>query len=363
MRTEQDRQRGRRGAGSMRELGPGRYEIRWSDRRGIPRSRTVHGTADDAAQALRIETAKRDTGQAIDAGTMRLSAYIGHAEPSPTGWLAAVRPALRPRSFTRYADICRLYIVPTLGPVRLDRLTPEHVTDAMAEWADAGASPASIAYRVRILRMILGRAMKARRVAYNAATLIDLPAFVPADIVPPDEAEVSAILRAVAGSDLELAYAIAIATGIRQGELLALRWRDIDLEAGLVTIRASRVYGLDQIGAPKTRAGRRVIPLPAWCIAILRRHELTPDRYLIQTRTGRPLDARNLLRRHHRLMAELGMPRYRWHDLRHYAATRLLSRGVPLAVIGRYLGHADYSTTVDTYGHLELGGTAEAMER
>lgn len=353
-----------RGDGTYRELGPERYEIRWRDRRGTQQSKVVRGTSEDALRELRARTAARDAGVVATGRDMRLDAWLGRVEPTPAGWLAMVTPGLRPRSATRYADIVRLYLVPALGRVRLGDLTPEHVTGAMDEWAMAGASASSIAYRVRILRMALGRALQARRVVYNAAALVDLPAWRPAEITPPDEHAIDAILARVAGTPLEVAYALAIGTGIRQGELLALRWRDVDLGTGLVTIRASRVYGSTLIGAPKTRAGRRVLPLPGWTHTILARHHGHPDSYLIATSSGRPLDARNLLRRHQRLCAELGLPPSRWHDLRHYAATRLLQRGVSVAMVGRYLGHADLSTTVDTYGHLVVDrDTAAAMDR
>ena len=258
----------------------------------------------------------------------------------------------------------RIHLVPAFGRRRLKDLSPEDVTDAMNDWALAGASPIAIAYRVRVLRMALRRAMKARRIAYNAADLVDLPAWRPAEVTLPDEADVELLLRAAVGTRMEVPYAMAIGTGIRQGELLALRWRDVDFEAGVVNIRSSLVYGSELVGAPKTRAGRRTLPLPSWVRVILAKHRALPNAYLVPTSSGRPLEARNLLRRHYRLCDELGIPRCRWHDFRHYAATRVLERTGRLDSVKRFMGHAQLSTTVDTYGHLVIErDVAEALER
>jgi integrase len=210
--------------------------------------------------------------------------------------------------------------------------------------------------------MILGRAHAAGRVKRNVARLVDIPTYERAPIHPPTADDVRRIMRAVAGTPDEAAYALAIGTGMRQGELLALRWRDVDLDARVAHLTASIGYGSTTRGRMKTRASKRPVPLAPFVVDALRRvGPGDPDAFISATRTGRPLHARNLLRRFRATTVELGLPAYRWHDFRHYAATAMIAAGVPLATVAAILGHASITTTVDTYGHLRSDGAAAAL--
>jgi integrase len=146
---------------------------------------------------------------------------------------------------------------------------------------------------------------------------------------------------------------LVLAVGLRQGEALDLRWNDVDLEAGTVTIREA-----------KTEAGRRTIALPSFVIASLRRHRAKqleerigaaawagPDLVFAST-VGTKLDRRNVLRWWHELTEQAGVGRRRFHASRHSAATLMLNRGVPLEVVSATLGHAGYAITADVYARV-----------
>jgi integrase len=178
-------------------------------------------------------------------------------------------------------------------------------------------------------------------------------------------------LSQVAGDRLEALYVLALATGARQGELLGLRWEDVDLEAGRLAIRhtLSRIDG--SLGDPKTARGRRTVPLPPFVVTSLREHRrrqleqrLAAGRrwvdggFVFTTRTGTALHSKNVLRAFQAALERAALPRVRFHDLRHSAATLLLAQGVSIHEVSWMLGHASIAITADTYGH-----ASEASER
>lgn len=342
--------RARRGSGSIRPVGETKAGVtQWQLRYPAPdggRAKSAYftGTKTDADEELRRLTSDADRGVVTD----RALTFSQWADI----WLGLVGPGLRPQSLRVYEYTVATYLRPSLGRVKLAKLDESHVARLVARWQAAGATPGAIRKRVGFLRMILGRAVAAGRIPRNVARLVEIPAYERAPIHPPTAADVARIMRAVRGTADEPAYAIAVGTGMRQGELLALRWADVDLDAGLARITASIAYGAKTRGKTKTHGSIRTVVLPPFVVDALRRREPgRPDGFIVATRTGRPLHARNLLRRFHRTCAALGLPRYRWHDLRHYAATRMLDENVPLPSVQAALGHASIATTVGTYGH------------
>jgi integrase len=185
--------------------------------------------------------------------------------------------------------------------------------------------------------------------------------------------EVGVLMRALHGHRLEPLVVTAIGTGLRQGELLALRWRDLDLEGGTVTVRHTLRRGTRTLGEPKTARARRTVELPASVVAVLAEHKrrrvvrsLDADSdFVFTTAAGRPLDSRNLTQDFQAELEKAKLPRVRWHDLRHTTATLMLEQGEELGIVSRILGHSDFSTTADVYAHLTrkmLGRAASRME-
>jgi integrase len=160
-------------------------------------------------------------------------------------------------------------------------------------------------------------------------------------------------------------YVLAIATGMRQGELLGLRWQDVDLDAGRLTIRHTLRLGTRELAEPKTERARRTLRLGADSLLALREHRrrqlgerLAAGRrwvdgdFVFTTSIGTPLDSRNVTKAFQRILAAAGLPHQRFHDLRHACATLLLEDGEELGVVSRILGHSHIATTADVYAHL-----------
>lgn len=178
------------------------------------------------------------------------------------------------------------------------------------------------------------------------------------------------------GDRLEALYATAAGTGLRQGELLALQWSDVDLERGELTVRHTLQRGTGLRAEPKTKRARRTLRIPAFVVTNLRDHRrrqlanrlaMGPrwqDGDLVfTTSSGRPFDGRNVTRYLRAHLARLGLPPQQFHDLRHAYAILQIEAGEDLGVVSRILGHADLATTADVYAHLTPGMLTRAAER
>ena len=294
-------------------------------------------------------------------------------------WLEhSVKPSVRPSTYKSYSGLVRLHLKPVLGHHRLTKLEPQHVQRFMNRKLKSGLSPRTVDYCRAVLRRALNQALRWGHVPRNVATLVDPPRAKRPEIQPltPDEAK--ALLDAVAGDRLEALYAVALAVGLRKGEALGLRWDDVDLEAGTLSVRKQlqRVDGKLQLVDLKTDRSRRTITLPSISVDALRRHRVRQleerlvagrrwsDSGLVFTTTiGTPIDARNLSRWFHEHRERAGIRRVRFHDLRHTCATLLLVQGVHPRVVMDILGHSQISLTLDTYSHVIPSLQAEAAEK
>lgn len=276
----------------------------------------------------------------------------------------------------------RRHIVPSLGRLKLRSVTPTHVRRLLAERAAAGLSPRSVQIVHATLRAMLAEALRDELVERNVAAIVRAPSVVREEVRPWTSGEAATFLQ-VAGKDrLHALFAVGVALGLRRGELLGLRWSDVDLERGVLNVRqtAQRLEGVGLVfGPPKSSRSWRTIPLPASSMRILREHRsrqvaeklaLGPaweDHGLVFTSTvGTVVEPRNLARLFNRLTAEAGVRRIRVHDLRHTCASLLLAQGVPPRVVMDVLGHSQLSITMDLYSHVmptALREAADAMDR
>lgn len=351
--------RARYGDGSIRLKGAS-YEIRWRDDAGQHSKSIDVALGEQAAGAeLRRLTSARDLGATTT--TRRRLTVATYLEE----WLETRE--VRPRSLLVYENLVRLYLAPELGRLVLAELTVADVSRAMVRLRKRPSrrgpgtlSRATVTQAHKLLTHALADALAEGLVARNVAALVDRPRVSSEDldpIVPPSEVELRRILRATATHPYRLAYALAIATGMRQGEVLGLRWSDVDLEAGLLHVRVALPAGAQHTGPTKTRAGRRDLPIPTVVADAL---EAEPVRglYVCTTRDGRAVDARNL--RHHferlceaegiRPPADSGAEAYRWHDLRHAYATVQLAHGRNPSHLAYLMGHASIHELA-RYGH------------
>lgn len=231
----------------------------------------------------------------------------------------------------------------------------------------AGLSPRTVQYLHAILRRSLGLATKWGLVARNVALLVDSPRVKRSEIRPLTPEQARQFLQMAKGDRLGALYSVAIALGLRQGEALGLRWDDVDMQQGWVQVRMAlqRVDGKLQLVEPKTEKSRRTIEMPDVVRDALREHRIRQlqerllagqtwqEHGLVFTTTiGTPLDARNVVRHFHGLLETAGLPRMRFHDLRHTAASLLLAQGLELRVVQEVLGHSQISLTANLYAHV-----------
>jgi integrase len=177
------------------------------------------------------------------------------------------------------------------------------------------------------------------------------------EIKPLSREQARALLEAAKGDALHAFYVLAVTTGMRNGELLGLQWRDVDLDASTLQVRRTVFNGV--VSPPKTAAGNRTIRLTGLAGAALREHRLARAKerisgWVFPSRAGTPLSVHNVHNRSWKpLLGRAGLPAStRMHDLRHTCATLLLSRGVPVKVVSEMLGHASVSITLGTYSHV-----------
>jgi integrase len=307
-------------------------------------------------------------------------------------------------TFVSYRDAIRLHLAPAFGDYPLTKLSAQAIRDYITTKLAAGLSPKTVAYHRTILRTALQQAVEDGLLARNAAALVKAPPKHRRPMQVLDEEQVRVFLaEAKRFSPHYRLYLAAITTGMRQGELLGLRWQDVDLALGVASIQQTfyRLGGNKKTGdraqmlfkAPKTEKSRRPIPLPAVVVEELRtlhdeqaeRRRLLGEKYedrglVFCQVNGRPLHAHNIIRRDfHKMLALDGLredlrkqglaedtlpkelPRIRFHDLRHCCATMLLQQGVHPKVVQELLGHTTIAMTLDTYSHVLPGIKEEAI--
>lgn len=371
------RRRRGHGEGSVYQAPDGRWrgvvDLGWQD--GKRKRKYLSGrTREDVVRKLRQAQHTVDSGLPLAAGrTVTFGAWL-------TTYLdtVAVR-RVRPRTLEMYAGFANNRIIPTLGGHRLGKLLPEHLERFYRAMEAEGLAPATILQCHRIISRALKVAMQRGYVARNVATLVDAPSVTRTEVTPPTMEQVRAILD-TAGKRRDAArWAVALALGLRQGEALGLTWDSVDLDSETLTVRQAlqrqRGKGLVLV-EPKSHAGRRTLPLPTFVTAMIRTHRAAQlaerlaaggaweDHGLVFCQvTGRPIDPRADHRAWHSLLGDAGVPRYRLHDARHFAATLLLAQGVPARVAMELLGHSQISLTLGTYSHVGRELARDAADR
>jgi integrase len=284
-------------------------------------------------------------------------------------WLdGTVRTKVRPTTYSSYQDLVRLHIAPELGRVRLTKLTPAQVQAMLNEKLASGLSPRRVDYIRAVLRSALNQALRWGMVSRNVAALAHSPRAARRTVRPLTLEQASILLNAVKGDRLEALYSVALALGMRQGEILGLTWDDVDFERRVIHVRHSLQRGGDgfALGEPKSDRSRRSIgPLPPELIDSLRAHRTRQSEERLASRrwdenwglvfttpTGRPLHASDVTHDFQSHLVAAGLPKRRFHDLRHTCASFLLAQGVSSRVVMEILGHSQIALTLDTYSHV-----------
>ncbi len=320
----------------------------------------------------------KKTSRQIDVGLTYASTRITLGE-FLSGWLSSSKPSKRPRTWTHYEQVSRTYILPQLEKIKVKDLRPEHIQTLYNGMLARGVGVFTVLKVHTVLHSALSYAVRTGVIGSNPASLT-IPPREPSDEMKIlDESQVSQMLVSARGSRLEVLFHMAVVTGMRQMELLGLKWTDLDWANQ--TIRVERqLLRPDGEGAmfapPKTKFGKRSLALGSTTIAVLRSHyedqqnerKSAGDDWheyglIFPNRLGGPIHPRNLLRDFKKLLRDGGLPEIRFHDLRHTAASLMLNHGIPVIIVSRRLGHAKPSITLDIYGHLIPSLQTEVAEK
>jgi len=340
----------------------------WQD--GKRKRKSVYGaTRKQVSEELTKLLHDHQRGLPIPTGRLTVEQFLER-------WLEdVVRPSKQPGTYGNYRTTVERHLVPSLGRSQLAKLEAHHVQQMLQAKSDAGLKPRTVQGIQGVLRVALNRALKWGLVARNVATLVEPPRAEHIERRPFTPEQVRQLLDAVKGDRLEAVITVAVALGLRQGEILALRWDDVDLEARALRVRRSlaRFDGKLRFKEPKTAASRRTIDLPEATVKALREHHKRQkeDRLLaggkwqehnlvFPSRKGTPLDPSELREQWYKLLKRAGLPHRRFHDLRHCCASLLLLQGVPARVVMEILGHTQIGTTMNLYAHVMPAARAEA---
>ncbi|MDP8925492.1 MAG: site-specific integrase, partial [Actinomycetota bacterium] len=310
-------------------------------------------TRKDAAAKLRAAIAERDGGVLTDAGKLLTKDYL-------RCWIDDIEGTIRPRSWDRCEQMCRVHLTPALGNVKLKALSPAHIQPLYRSKLADGLAPGTIQHIHRTLSKALKAAVRRGLIPRNPCDAVDPPRPVREEIRPLTAAEVKRFLKAAAGDPYEPLYLLAVTTGLRQGEILAIRWQDVDLSNGTVRINRTLTTrnGRFSFNLPKSAKSRRTVCLTTETVSALTLHRQRQQEAALYRREslmfctglGTPINPSNLLQRSFKPHLErAGLPDIRFHDLRHTCATLLLSRNVHPKIVSDLLGHASIQLTLDTY--------------
>ena len=340
---------------------------------------TVHGTKREAEAKMRELLQSVETGGYVKPGRLTLGEWLEQ-------WCqTSAQLHVSHRTAQSYWTQLRLHVVPALGAIPLCRLEAQQLQDyyarALAEGrADGtgGLSARTVLYQHRIISQALNQAMKMGLVVRNVAKAVDPPKPRRVRIATMAAEDIPRFVEAAGETPYSVLYLTALGTGMRLGEVLGLRWRDVDLDLGHVFVVQSlyKRSGVCEMIEPKSAHSRRQIALPPSLALLLREHqakqeresgllgkEASGDDLVFAHPDGTPLDPGTVGHTFTNVLRTAGIPHIRFHDLRHTHATLMLKSSVHPKVVSERLGHASVAFTLDTYSHVVPGLQEAAAER
>ena len=318
-------------------------------------NKTVHGTKKEALQVLNEMLRAKDAGTLIEPTRMSLNSYLDK-------WLeSAARPGVSERTYNDYVWLMKRYVRPALGTRQLTQLSPLDIQTLYGTMQNEGLSARTVRYTHSVLRKALEQAVKWRLSTTNPADAVDLPRKQKREMHAMSQEEATRFLAAAKGDDLYTFFTLLITTGLRPSEAIALKWSDLDLSSGGLSVNRTvtrRKGGGWYFGPPKTAKSRRHMQIPLSLVSLLLEHRgvTYPGEHdlVFPNSNGEPLDAHHAAQRNYkRVLARAGLPdTFRLYDLRHTCATLLLLAGVHPKVVSERLGHSSIRETLDTYSHV-----------
>jgi integrase len=379
----------------MREYKSGTYvqlpSGKWRGRVSAPDGRRISVTRDTEAECkreLRRLTGKVANNQPVASTNHTVRSWLAV-------WLEEAKPTIAPRTYTFYDSYCRVHIVPEVGGIRLTSLKADDVTRMMRNVQAKGLSPNTAAKCRTVLRRAMRVAQEYGHVATNVADVARPPKQVEPERPTLDADQARAVLRAVEDDRMRARFHVALLLGMRQGELLGLRWQDVDLDAAEIAVRQQlqrlqwrhgcqpnrpdpgrkavcghqrgdqcpqRHGGGVVMRTPKSKAGRRRMPIPTPLLTELRAHRkrqaeerlqagpLWADHGLVFCQAdGKPIDPATDWKRWRGALKRAGVPEVGTHAARRTAATLLLEAGVDAKIVAAIIGHSSVQLTMDIY--------------
>jgi len=370
--------------GSIQKRGKGSWRLVFDldrDQRGKRRQKTVtfRGNKKDAEAELSRLVAEFENGGFVEPTKLTLSEFLEY-------WLEShAAPSVSAKTLERYEDICRHHLIPALGSRLLQKLSSTEVQAYYTEarksgrrLGEGGLADRTVLHHHRILRSALKQALTHRLISFNPTDAVKAPRPENKEIAAIDEAQTAVLLAAARETTIYIPILLAVTTGLRRGEVLALRWKDINLDSGILTVNQTleQTRGGVRAKAPKTKSSRRSVTIPDVAMGDLREHRRTvaerclrlgmgwDDEALICARyDGQPRSPHAFSRAFDKLVAVTDIPRITFHGLRHSHATQMLRIGVHPKVAQERLGHSTIATTLDLYSHVTKSMQQDAAEQ
>ena len=335
----------------------------WSNRDRKP----IRKTLPTLAEALAW---RQESQVALRRGTMRAPTQITVRQAAEE-WLVAAEAGIvrtrsgdpyKPSALRSYRQALRQRILPQIGSQRLSAVTRNQIQDFVDRLVAKGLAPSTVRNSILPLRAIYRRAHHRDEIATNPTLKLSLPAVHGRSDQIADPTHAAALIAALPEPDQAL-WATALYAGLRRGELQALTWNDIDLEAGLIHINGSWDMRAGPI-SPKSRAGRRRIPLTTtlrrYLVAQQLRQGRPTDGYVFGNRHGRPFDPTTTVNRAKKTWNNKNLKPLTLHECRHTYAAFMIAAGINAKALSTYMGHSTITTTLDRYGHLLPGNETHA---
>lgn len=365
------KQRGH-GEGSIYERNDGRWaaSITLEGRK----RKTFYGkTRKEVQEKLQMALHEQKQGTLATGLQQTLKQYLEH-------WLEEVhKPTIRVSTYLNYRNFLDNHILPALGHFHINKLTPQRVQAFYSQKLKEGLAPGSVRDIHIVLHKALENAVRWRLVGRNVCDDVSPPGQVKHEIQSLTKDQAQQFLLAAKGHKLEGLLTLALATGMRRGELLGLRWQDVNIEDHSLQVRRTMArLGKEGVveSQPKTQKSKRKIVLPQFVVEVLKQHHIHQLETRIRVGTaweenglvfpngfGRFLDQGQLHVMFKNFLKDASLPPMRFHDLRHSAATFLLSMGVHPKVVQEILGHSNISMTMDTYSHVLPSMQIDAMDK
>lgn len=325
------------------------------------------------ANNWRIETLQKIQSGLFYAGPkLTLAKYLDE-------WIISRKDSIKPKTLLQYKSIIELHINPILGTKNINELKPADIQALYNSKIASGTGVRTVRLIHSVLHCALNHALKLGIIYRNPSDAIYKPKAIKNEMKILDENQVRSLLLAAKGKRLEALYKLAVTTGLREGEILGLKWSDLNWDTHQLNIQR-QVQRVQKTGLvfsdPKTAAGRRMILLGPGTVSSLKDHykrqlferefmgkQWQDNDLIFPSSHGSPLDPSNLLRQFKELLREANIPDIRFHDLRHTAASLMLKQGISIKVVQERLGHSDAAMTLNVYSHTIPGMQKEAAEK